>query len=70
MTGMHAGAGDRLIVHSGHVGEAEREAEILEARGSEGTPPFLVRWTDGHESLVYPGPDAQVRPAGQDLPQE
>lgn len=60
--GLHAAAGDRLIVHSPHVGEAVREAEILEARGADGGPPFVVRWADtGHEGLIFPGPDAQVQ---------
>lgn len=59
--GLHAAAGDRLIVHSAHVGEAVRYAEILEARGGDGGPPFFVRWSDtGHEGLIFPGVDAEV----------
>jgi hypothetical protein len=55
-TGLQAAVGDRLIVHSVHVGEAVRDAEILEVRGADGGPPFLVRWSDtGHEGLVFPG---------------
>jgi hypothetical protein len=35
---------------------------VLEVRGSDGGPPFLVRWSDtGHEALVFPGPDAEIR---------
>ncbi len=61
---MHAVAGDRLVVRNHHVGERDRYAEILEVRGEDGTPPFLVRWTDtDHEALVYPGPDATVEHA-------
>jgi hypothetical protein len=38
-----------------------RDAEILEVRHPDGTPPYLVRWSDtGHEALVFPGPDATV----------
>lgn len=60
-SGLHAAVGDRLIVHSLHVGEAVRDAEILEVRGADDGPPFLVRWSDtGHEGLVFPGPDAEV----------
>lgn len=56
-----ASVGDRLIIRGHRVGEPERDAEILEVRGPDGTPPFLVRWsTDGHESLVFPGSDAIV----------
>ena len=58
---MRATAGDRLIVKATHVGEPNRDAEILEVHGDDGGPPYLVRWSDtGHESLVFPGPDAEV----------
>jgi hypothetical protein len=59
---MNAAVGDHLLVHNAHVGESSREGEIVEVRGSDGGPPYLVRWTDdGHESLVFPGPDAEVQ---------
>ena len=29
-------------------------------RGSKGGPPYLVRFPDGHETLVFPGPDCVV----------
>lgn len=62
MVAMNATVGDWLLVHNAHVGEHSREGEIVEVRGSDGGPPYLVRWTDdGHESLVYPGPDAEIR---------
>jgi hypothetical protein len=58
---MQAKAGERLVVHSNREGTPDRDAEILEARGEGGAPPYLVRWSDdGHESLVFPGPDATV----------
>jgi hypothetical protein len=58
---MRAQVGDRLVVKGHHVGEPDKDAEILEVRGSDGGPPFLVRWSDdGHEGLVWPGPDAFV----------
>lgn len=59
---MIAAVGDHLLVHSTHVGETSRDGEIIEVRGPDGGPPYLVRWTaDGHESLVYPGPDAEIQ---------
>ncbi|MFI9405893.1 DUF1918 domain-containing protein [Nocardia sp. NPDC052316] len=61
---MMANVGDRLLVHGHVVGQGDRHAEIIEVRGPEGSPPYLVRYADGHESLVYPGPDAIVEPAG------
>ncbi|MEV1000381.1 DUF1918 domain-containing protein [Nonomuraea sp. NPDC050202] len=60
---MHANAGDLLIIHGHVVGQGDRKAEIVEVRGPDGTPPYLVRYDDGHEQLVYPGPDSFVEPA-------
>ena len=58
---LSAEPGDRLVVHGHRLGEPERVAEILEARGANGGPPFLVRWDDaGEESLLFPGSDAHV----------
>lgn len=58
---MKAEVGDRLVVKGHHVGEHDRDGEILEIHGDDGTPPFLVRWSDdGHVGLVFPGPDAVV----------
>ncbi len=56
-----ASIGDRLVIRGHHLGEPDRDAEILEVRGEGGTPPFLVRWqADGRVSLLYPGSDARV----------
>lgn len=59
---MKASAGDRLHMHSKHVDEVDRYAEVVEVRGREGDPPYLVRFTDGRESLVYPSGDCEVEP--------
>lgn len=59
---MRASVGDRLIVPGRRVGEPERDAEILEVRHPDGSPPYRVRWSDsGHETLVFPGPEAHVQ---------
>ncbi|MET8872543.1 MULTISPECIES: DUF1918 domain-containing protein [unclassified Nocardia] len=60
---MMANVGDRLLVHGHVVGQGDRHGEIVEVRGPEGAPPYVVRFDDGHESLVYPGPDAIIEPA-------
>ena len=60
---MQATVGDRLHVHAKIVGQKDRYAEIIEVRGANGTPPYLVRFPDGHESLLYPGPDCVVEQA-------
>ena len=57
---MFAKAGDRLVIPGHHVGESVRVAEILEVRGEDGAPPYVVRWSDGHEGLMVPGPDAHI----------
>lgn len=57
---MHANVGDWLIAQSRTDHAHARRAEILEV-GKDGLPPFTVRWTDdGHEAIVFPGPDASV----------
>ena len=62
---MHALVGDRLVVHSPNVDGPVREGKITEVRGTEGAPPYVVRWTnDDHESLCFPGPDATVEHPG------
>ena len=35
----------------------QRRGEVLEVRGADGGPPYLVRFDDGHETLLYPGAD-------------
>ncbi len=57
---MHAVVGDRLHVHGRVVGTPEQTFEIVEVRGEDGAPPYLVRRDDGHEALMFPGPDASV----------
>lgn len=59
---MKAHAGDRLTIKGHRVGEAERTGKILEVRETEGEPSYLVRWADGHEAWLYPGPDAFIEP--------
>lgn len=57
---MRATVGDRLVVRGHHVGEPDRDAEILEVRGEDGQPPYLVRWDDGRQSLFFPSSDVVV----------
>ena len=54
-------AGDRLIIAPHRQGDRPRDAEVLEAHGPDGGPPYLVRWEDtGRVSLHYPASDAAV----------
>jgi hypothetical protein len=59
---MQASAGDHLHVHARIVGQPDQIGVIMEVRGPQGAPPYLVRYPDGHETLMYPGPDAVVEP--------
>jgi hypothetical protein len=60
---MRASVGDRLVRHGRVVGQPDREAEIVEVKGEAGEPPYRVRFADdGHECVLAPGPDTQVRP--------
>jgi hypothetical protein len=51
---MKARVGDELIVKGLHVGDADRRGVITEIHGEDGAPPYLVRWSDGHESSFFP----------------
>ncbi|HUO48677.1 MAG TPA: DUF1918 domain-containing protein [Acidimicrobiales bacterium] len=58
---MRATVGDMLVVRGHRQGEPDRMGEVMEVHGTDGGPPFLVRWDDdGHVGLVFPGPDATV----------
>jgi hypothetical protein len=57
---MQAVVGDRLHVRGRVVGTSDQTYEIIEIRGQDGAPPYLVRHDDGHEALVFPGADASV----------
>lgn len=59
---MRANVGDRLVVEGKQVDSPRHEGEVIEVRGSDGGPPYVVRWSDGHEVLTFPGPDAHVLP--------
>ena len=50
---MKAEVGDELVVKGRHVGDPDRTGVIIEVTGQAG-PPYLVRWSDGHESSFYP----------------
>lgn len=62
MRRMKANVGDRIVIKGHHTGEPDRDCEVLEVRGPDGTPPYRVRWDDtGHEGLFFPGSDAMVQ---------
>ena len=58
---MKAHVGDRIILAPPTVAAPLHDGEVLEARGPDGTPPFLVRWSDGHVGLFFPGHGSVLR---------
>jgi hypothetical protein len=62
---MKAVVGDELTVKGRHQGDVERHGEIIEIHGEEGSPPYVVQWQDGHESIFFPSADtvASHKPA-------
>ena len=61
---MRAAVGDRVVIASSRVEGPVREGRIVEVRGADGSPPYLVQWSDtGQQALVFPGPDAHVERA-------
>ncbi|HSI81018.1 MAG TPA: DUF1918 domain-containing protein [Solirubrobacterales bacterium] len=64
---LRASPGDRVVIHGHHLGEPERDGEILEVMGENGAPPYLVRWSDdGHVSELYPADDAHIERLGRE----
>jgi hypothetical protein len=61
---MRAKVGDHIVLAAEHVDDATRDGTITEVRGADGGPPFLVRWSDGHSGLIYPGPGSVLRLTG------
>ncbi|KAL3467187.1 hypothetical protein BJX64DRAFT_283912 [Aspergillus heterothallicus] len=55
----NANVGDRIKLSTRSL-RSEDVVEIIEVRGDNGQPPFVVRYPDGHEGLVFPGPDAVI----------
>jgi Domain of unknown function (DUF1918) len=60
---MRASIGDRLHIHTNHVGTEDQYGRIVEIRGADGAPPYVVEFPDGHTGLVFPGPDAVIESA-------
>lgn len=61
---MEANVGDRVVIHGRVVGAATREGEVIEIRGTETDPLLVVRYDDGHEAVLAPGGDCEVRHLG------
>jgi len=58
---MLAKVGDWLVIKGRTINQHEQRGLITEVHTSDGSPPYVVRWTDSeHTALVFPGPDAHI----------
>ena len=58
---MYAEVGNWLVVHSRVLDAPMRIGEIVEVHHPDGSPPYVVRWTDDDQtSVVFPGSDTVV----------
>ena len=58
---MQAKTGDRITVQGHKVGDRVRQGVIIDVRGSDGAPPYVVIWdNDPGEHLLFPGSDAAI----------
>jgi hypothetical protein len=63
---MEAAVGDELIIEALHLGRPRRVGVILEVRGPDGSPPYMVQWDDRpHPVLFFPGNDAHLEHAAK-----
>lgn len=66
---MKAAMGDRIVVASTIVDQPLRDGRVVEVRHADGTPPYVVEWSDtGERTLVFPGPDAHIQHTGPGAP--
>jgi hypothetical protein len=61
---MRARTGDHIVIESAKLDGRRRHGDVLEVLGQDDGEHYRVRWQDGHESIYFPGPDAQVNPGG------
>lgn len=63
---VRAHVGDWIVVESVHLGGQRRRGQILRLEHPDGTPPYVVRWTeDDRETVFFPGPEAHIESADE-----
>ena len=66
---MKAHTGDWIVVEPLHVGEHRRRGLVLDVRGPDGGPPYLVRWSVSDQRAGQPGtPTVVHRPKRTETP--
>ncbi len=58
--------GDRVVLPLGAAGDGVRRGTVVEVLGEGGGPPFVLRWEDGSQSIVYLSSAALVVPPEED----
>jgi hypothetical protein len=65
---MKANVGDWLVLKGLTTDRPDHRGLITEVHTSDGSPPYVVRWLDtDHLATVFPGPDAVVVTADEQL---
>ena len=59
---MDINPGDRVLVEGRSVGMGQRTGECVGCEGEGDRRRIWVRWDDGHQSMLVPGPDLRVEP--------
>lgn len=68
---MKASVGDQIVIASNRLDRPVREGRVVECRHEDGSPPYLVEWSDtGQTALFFPGPDAHVQHFGGQIPSQ
>lgn len=62
---MKAHVGDRIVLAPPTVNAPVRDGEVLETRGPGGEPPYVIRWSDGHVGVFFPGPGSVLSVGAQ-----
>jgi len=65
---VNAKVGDWLVIKATTIDRPDQRGLITEVHSSDGSPPYVVRWLDtDHTAIVFPGPDAIVVTAQEQL---
>ncbi|BBX99138.1 DUF1918 domain-containing protein [Mycobacterium lacus] len=62
---MKANVGDWLVIKGTTTELADQRGLITEVHGTDGAPPYVVRWPNDHVTTVFPGSDALVVTAAE-----
>jgi CBS domain-containing protein len=57
---MHAVVGDEVVIDTETLDVPRRRGRVLAVSTTDGREHYRVGWSDGRESLLFPGPDVHV----------